>query len=76
MLAKFLCEQTVKRHPSVRGLRFYVPLHSVDISFSYRKRRSSQSMSFHLKPRIQRGMHGKGPLLFPMCIVQRAGHSR
>ena len=37
MLAKFLCKQTVMRHPSVRGLRFYVPLHSVDISFSYRQ---------------------------------------
>src|SRR5712691_8982588 len=37
MLTKRLCERTVERHPSVRGLCFYVPLHPVDVSLSYRQ---------------------------------------
>src|SRR6267143_6698637 len=35
MLTKSLRKRTVKRHPSVRGLCFYVPLHPVDVGLSY-----------------------------------------
>src|ERR1700730_13015221 len=37
MLTKSLRKRTIKRHPSVRGLCFYVPLHPVDVSLSYRQ---------------------------------------
>src|SRR5216683_6901529 len=40
MLTKSLCKRTVKRHPSVRGLCFYVPLLPVDVSLSYRQAQS------------------------------------
>jgi hypothetical protein len=40
VLTKSLCKQTVKRHPSVRGLCFYVPLYSVDVGVSYRQLQS------------------------------------
>src|SRR5437867_13197796 len=37
MLTELLCKRTVKRHPSVRGLCFYVALFPVDVSLSYRQ---------------------------------------
>src|SRR6266853_4074929 len=40
MLTKLLCERTVKRHPSMRGLRFYVALFPVDVSLSDRQAQS------------------------------------
>src|ERR1700731_844076 len=40
MLTKSLRKRTVKRHPSVRGLCFYVPLLPVDVSLSNRQAQS------------------------------------
>src|SRR6266576_4331124 len=44
MLTKSLRKRTVKRHPSVRGLCFYVPLLPVDVSLSYRQAQSFPSV--------------------------------
>src|SRR5207249_10083211 len=42
-----LCKRTVKRHPSMRGLCFYVPLLTVDVSLSYRQ---AQSLPIDISP--------------------------